>query len=104
MLRYVARRRRGPQQPLSSVCFGLAAMACAADASRSSACAARRCRGGSEELALVGLDLGLWRAREPLARSKRGECRLKESCDLHVVFYCGTDAHGAITPLLAVTF
>ena len=32
--------------------------------------------GGSEELALVGLELGLWRTRERQNRATRGRCRL----------------------------
>ena len=94
---------RGPQQPLSSDCFGLLQRQPAADASRSSACAARRCRGGSEELALVGLELGLCGESASGSRSERGECRLKESCDLHVDFIAAQMRTVQITPLLAVT-
>ena len=60
---------RGPQQPLSSVCFGLCndgvqrRPLAALLAHRSAAAAA------CEELALAGLMRGLWRAREPLLRT-----------------------------------
>ena len=60
---------RGPQQPLSSACFGLLQRRRAADASRPLLAQRVAAAAAHEELALVGLKHGLWRAREPLLRT-----------------------------------